>query len=226
MRLLVVEDEHKIANVIKEGLVEESFAVDICYDGEDGLLTAQSTDYDLIILDRMLPGSIDGVAFCKTLRAGNNHTPILMLTAKTQVHDRVTGLNSGADDYLAKPFSFEELLARVQALLRRPYATTNEVLSAANLTLNTTTKHVERAGTNIQLSAKEYAILEYLLRNKGKVVSKQSILNHVWDFDSDVLPSTVEVFIVYLRAKVDKPFAAPALIRTVRGFGYKIEEST
>jgi DNA-binding response OmpR family regulator len=223
MRVLIIEDEHKIANIIKEGLVEESFAVDICYNGEDGLSTAQSEDYDIIILDRMLPGNVDGLEICKSLREANNHTPILMLTAKDQIRDRINGLNSGADDYLVKPFSFEELLARMRALLRRPHDGLNKVLAAGGLTLDTITKQTQRDGQTIKLSAKEYAILEYLLRNKGKVISKNLILNHVWNFDSDVLPSTIEVFIVYLRAKIDKPFDGPPIIQTIRGFGYKIE---
>lgn len=226
MRVLIVEDEHKIANVIKEGLHEESFAVDVCYDGEDGLMTAQATDYDLIILDRMLPGNTDGIEICRILRAKGNHTPILMVTAKDQIRDRIAGLDSGADDYLIKPFSFEELLARMRALLRRPHDTVGEQLMVADLSLNTRTKEVHRGEQLISLSSKEYALLEYLLRNKNKVLSKQTIINHVWDFESDVLPSTVEVFIVYLRAKIDKPFAGSKLIQTIRGFGYKIGDST
>jgi DNA-binding response OmpR family regulator len=225
MRVLIVEDEHKIANVIKEGLSEESFAVDACYDGDDGLASALNEDYDIIILDRMLPGGIDGIEICKTLRAEGNHTPILMLTAKDQVRDRVTGLNSGADDYLVKPFSFEELLARIRALLRRPTDSIGERLVVGDLSLNTVTKEVRRTGKIIGLSAKEFALLEYLLRNKDRVMSKQSIINHVWNFESDILPSTVEVFIVFLRAKIDKPFSGDNLIKTVRGFGYKIGES-
>lgn len=223
MRVLVIEDEHKIANAIKEGLAQESFAVDVSFDGQEGLNSALYEDYDLIILDRMLPGGMDGVEICQKLRAEGKHMPILLLTAKGQVRDRVEGLNAGADDYLVKPFSFEELLARIKALLRRPQDSLGEVLHAGNLTLNTLSKAVERDGKSINLSVKEYALLEYLLRNKNKVISKNSIIAHVWDFDADILPNTVEVFITYLRAKIDKPFDAPALIRTVRGFGYKIE---
>lgn len=222
MRVLIVEDEHKIANVIKEGLSEESFAVDVCYDGDEGLSSAQTQEYDIIILDRMLPGGIDGIEICKTLRKYGNHTPILMLTAKDQVRDRVSGLNSGADDYLVKPFSFEELLARIRALLRRPTDSIGEQLQVGGLSLNTITKEVRRNSKIISLSGKEYALLEYLLRNKDRVLSKQSIINHVWSFESDILPSTVEVFIVFLRAKIDKPFSGDNLIKTVRGFGYKI----
>ena len=221
MRILVVEDEHKIAQALKDGLEQESYAVDVAYDGEAGLNTALNDDYDLIILDVMLP-KLDGLEVCKRLRDSSNHTPILMLTAKDQNRDVVQGLNTGADDYLAKPFSFEVLLARARALLRRPHATLGEVLSSADLTLDTTSKEVRRAGRVIALSAKEYALLEYLLRNEHKVLSKNNIMTHVWDFDADILPNTVEVFIAYLRAKIDKPFDGPNLIQTVRGFGYKL----
>jgi DNA-binding response OmpR family regulator len=224
MKVLIIEDEHKIANNIKEGLAREAYVVDICYEGEQGLSTAQSGSYDIIILDRMLPGGIDGIEICRTLRAEENHTPILMLTAKARTSDRIEGLNGGADDYLSKPFSFGELQARLRALLRRPRDGLNEVLSAQDLTFNTTTKEVKRAGVPIHLSAKEYAILEYMLRNKNRVLSKNLIMNNVWDFDADILPSTVEVFIVYLRAKLEKPFPGPRLIETIRGFGYRIND--
>lgn len=222
MRILVVEDEHKIARAIKEGLEEESYAVDLSFDGQEGLNAARYEEYDLIILDRMLPGGMDGAEICETLRREGNHTPVLMLTARDQIRDRVQGLNSGADDYVVKPFSFEELLARVKALLRRPHETLGEVLNVGDLTLNTTTHEVRRAEKSIQVSSKEYALLEYLMRNKNKVLSKHNIITHVWDFDADILPNTVEVFVAYLRAKIDKPFNGPALLQTVRGFGYKI----
>lgn len=225
MRILVVEDEHKIARAIKEGLEEESYAVDLSFDGQEGLNAARYEEYDLIILDRMLPGGMDGTEICETLRREGNHTPVLMLTARDQVRDRVQGLNSGADDYVVKPFSFEELLARVKALLRRPHESLGEVLSVGDLTLNTTTHEVRRAEKAIQVSSKEYALLEYLMRNKNKVLSKHNIITHVWDFDADILPNTVEVFVAYLRAKIDKPFGGPALLQTVRGFGYKIGDA-
>jgi two-component system, OmpR family, response regulator len=222
MRILVVEDEHRIAQAIKEGLEQESYAVDICYDGESGYAAASDDGYDLIMLDVMMPG-MTGFEVCKKLREEGNHTPILMLTAKDQNQDIVQGLDTGADDYLAKPFSFEVLLARIRALLRRPQETSGEVLEVADLTLNTRTHVVARAGKNIHLSAKEYAMLEYLLRNQGKVLSKNTITTHVWDFDADILPNTIEVFVAYLRNKIDKPFKGPNLLHTVRGFGYKIE---
>ena len=224
MRILIVEDEHKIANALREGLEAEAFAVDVLYDGTEGLNAARYEEYDLLILDRMLPGGTDGVKICRTLRQEGKHMPVLILTAKDQVRDRVEGLNAGADDYLTKPFSFEELLARVYALLRRPQHALGEELSAADLTLNPILHEVRRGGQLISLSTKEYALLEYLLRNKNKVLSKNNIMTHVWDFDADILPNTVEVFIAYLRAKIDKPFNRPPLIYTVRGFGYKIGE--
>lgn len=223
MRVLIIEDEHKIARAIKEGLEEESFAVDLSFDGQEGLNAARYEDYDLIILDRMLPGGLDGVGICQKLRAEGKHTPIIMLTAKDQIRDRVAGLNAGADDYLVKPFSFEELLARVKALLRRPHESLGETLAVGTLELNTVAHTVKRDGTIISLSSKEYALLEYLMRNQGKVLSKNNIMTHVWDFDADILPNTVEVFMAYLRAKVDKPFSGPAMLQTVRGFGYKID---
>ncbi|HEY5153075.1 MAG TPA: response regulator transcription factor [Candidatus Saccharimonadales bacterium] len=221
MRILVVEDEHKIAQALKEGLEQESYAVDVAYDGETGLNTALNDDYDLIILDVMLP-KMDGLEVCRKIREQSDHTPVLMLTARNQNRDIIQGLNTGADDYLAKPFSFEVLLARVRALLRRPPDSLSEILRSADLSLNTVTKEVKRGDQTIALSAKEYALLEYLLRNENKVLSKNNIITHVWNFDADILPNTVEVFIAYLRAKVDKPFAGPALIQTIRGFGYKL----
>ncbi len=223
MKVLVIEDEHKIANALKEGLSQESYAVDVCYEGQEGLNAARYEAYDLIILDRMLPGGMDGLEICQILRQEAIHTPILMLTARDMIRDRVAGLNAGADDYVIKPFSFEELLARVRALLRRPHEALGETLQAGELSLNTVTKEVIRDGQTISLSAKEYALMEYLLRNKGKVLSKDTIINHVWDFDADILPNTVEVFITYLRGKVDRPFKGGQIIKTVRGFGYKID---
>jgi DNA-binding response OmpR family regulator len=221
MKLLVIEDEHKIANALRQGLRQESYAVDVAYDGEEGLNAALYDEYDLIILDVMMPG-LTGYEVCQKLREAGNHTPVLMLTAKDQNRDVVRGLDTGADDYLVKPFSFEVLLARVRALLRRPQDSLGEVLQARDLTLNTLSKEVKRGSTAISLSSKEYALLEYLLRNQNKVLSKNNIMGHVWDFDADILPNTVEVFITYLRAKVDRPFTEPALIQTVRGFGYRI----
>ncbi|NCO65321.1 MAG: DNA-binding response regulator [Candidatus Aquicultor secundus] len=222
MRILVVEDEHKIANSIKRGLEQETYAVDVAYDGESGFDLASTTDYDVIILDVMLP-KMDGVEVCRQLRQAHIHTPILMLTAKGQLNDKVEGLNAGADDYLVKPFAFAELLARIRALGRRPKESLGSMLSAADLSLNTLTYEVARAGRHIDLSKKEFALLEYMLRNKNRILTKDQIINHVWHYDADILPNTVEVYIGYLRNKIDKPFTdKPSLLQTVRGFGYKI----
>jgi DNA-binding response OmpR family regulator len=222
MRILVVEDEHKIAAAIKKGLEQEAFAVDVAFDADEGLSNALTGEHDLMILDRMLPGLIEGTDIVKEVRAEGIHTPVLFLTAKDTITDRVIGLNAGADDYLVKPFAFEELLARVRALLRRPNATLTDDLTIDDLTLNTTTFEVRRGGKSITLSNKEFALLEYLLRNQNRVLSKDNIITHVWDYDADILPNTVEVFIGYLRNKVDKPFKGSSLIHTVRGFGYKL----
>lgn len=222
MRLLVVEDDQTIARAIKDGLEQESFAVDIVHDGEEAYLSAVEDDYDLIILDIMLPG-MNGNEVAKKLRGKKINSPILMLTAKGEIPDKVRGLNTGADDYMTKPFSFEELLARVRALLRRPTNRLGEVLEAGDLRLDTLSRQAKRGNKTLQLSSKEYALLEYLMRNQGMVLSKHNIINHVWDFDADILPNTVEVFIKYLRDKIDKPFKGPAHIKTIRGFGYKVE---
>ncbi len=224
MRILVVEDEHKIANSIKQGLIQESYAVDIAYDGETGFDLASSEDFDLLILDLMLPG-IDGMAVCSQLRQQGNHMPILMLTAKGQVTDKVSGLDSGADDYLTKPFAFEELLARVRALLRRPKDQQSTILQLADLELDTVKLTVKRGEKMINLSNKEYSLLEYLMRHAGQILTKDQIINHVWSYDSDVLPNNVEVYIGYLRQKIDKAFPNSLnLIQTIRGFGYKITD--
>lgn len=223
MRVLVVEDEEKIARAISNGLQQEKYAVDIETDADSGLGAALSESYDIMIIDRMLPGTMEGLDIAREVRANNIHTPILILTAKDQIHDRVIGLNAGADDYLVKPFSFDELVARVKALLRRPKENKGTVLKINNLILNTITYEVTRAGKSIALSSKEFALLEYLMRNQGRVLSKDSIISHVWDFDADILPNTVEVYMGYLRSKIDKPFKkSPELIHTLRGFGYKI----
>ncbi len=222
MRILVVEDEHKIAGAIKRGLEQEAYAVDVVYDGDEGLSSALTGEYDMIVLDRMLPGLLDGVDIIKEVRAENIRTPIILLTAKDKVADRVSGLNAGADDYLVKPFAFEELLARIRALLRRPQDVGSNVLTCNDLTMDTSTYEVKRAGRKLTLSQREYALLEYLLRNQNRILSKSNIIGHVWDYDADILPNTLEVYIGYLRAKVDRPFSGPELIHTARGFGYKL----
>lgn len=222
MRILVVEDEHKIANSIKKGLEQESYAVDVAFDGQDGYGLASSEDYDLIILDLLLPG-MGGIEICSKLREKQIHTPIIMLTAKGQINDKVAGLDAGADDYLTKPFAFEELIARIRALSRRPKNNTGTKLILEDLELDTNTYQVKRGGRLLQLTAKEYALLEYLLRHPNQVIKKEQIINHIWNYDADVLPNTVEVYIGYLRNKIDKPFPSkPTLIHTVRGFGYKV----
>lgn len=222
MKLLVVEDEHRIAQAIKEGLEDEGYAVDVEHDGQAGYAAASATpdEYDLILLDVMMPG-MTGNEVAASLRRDGNHTPILMLTARDQERDIIKGLDTGADDYLAKPFSFDVLLARIRALLRRPHHSLGETLMVGDLTLDPVDKRVERAGQFIRLTSKEYAILEYFMRNPGRVLSKDNIISHVWDFDADVLPNNVEVFITFIRAKIDKPFKKQ-LLHTVRGFGYKL----
>lgn len=223
MRILVIEDEHKIANSIKRGLEIEGYAVDTAYDGMTGFDLSSSEDYDALILDLLLP-KMDGITICKRLREDGIHIPILMLTAKGQVEDRVEGLNSGADDYLPKPFAFEELLARVKALTRRPQKGLDTKLKVSDLELDTINYSVKRNKKSITLSRKEFSLLEYLMRHKGQTLTKDQIISHVWDYDSDILPNTVEVYIGYLRNKIDKAFPnSKSLIQTLRGFGYKIE---
>lgn len=222
MRLLIIEDEHRIANTIKKGLEQEKYAVDVAYDGTDGFDLAMSEEYDGIILDVMLPGK-DGITLCKELRSNDIHTPILMLTAKGQIQDKVTGLDAGADDYLTKPFSFEELLARVRALVRRPKQVLSSILKVEDITLDTKLYTVQRDGLDIKLSSKEFSLLQYLMRNAHTIVTKDQIISNVWDYDADILPNTVEVYIRNLRNKVDQPFTKlKPLIHTVRGFGYKL----
>ena len=222
MRILVVEDEHHLANSIKKGLELDHYAVDVAYDGSEGFDFASSEDYDLLILDIMLPG-MNGLDVCRNLRKKNVHTPIILLTAKGQTEDKVVGLDSGADDYLTKPFSFEELLARIRALSRRPKKSIDSILSTGDLQLNITTFAVTRAGKSILLSGKEFALLEFFLRHPKQILTKTQIIEHVWNFDSDILPNTVEVYIRNLRRKIDLPFPhLPPTIHTIRGFGYRL----
>lgn len=222
MRVLVVEDEHKIAQALKKGLEQESYAVDLAFNGEEGYDLASSEEYAVIVLDLMLP-KLDGITICSKLRQEQIHTPILMLTAKGELEDKVTGLNSGADDYLVKPFAFAELLARIKALTRRPAHTINSKLVVEALTLDSNSYEVKRNSQSINLSKKEFALLEYLMRHQGKILSKDQIIQNIWNYEADVLPNTVEVYIGYLRNKIDKSFPkSNPLIHTVRGFGYKI----
>lgn len=221
MRILLVEDEIKLANAVKRALEFQKYTVDIANDGKLGLDLAVGEKYDLIILDLMLP-HLSGLQICAAIRAEKISTPVLILTAKGEIDDKITGLDSGADDYMVKPFSFEELFARIRSLVRRATNSDDNILTVDNLSLNTVTFKVTRANTNINLSSKEFAILEYLLRHIGAVVTKDQIIQSVWNYDTDILPSTIEVHIKHLRDKIDAPFQIK-LISTVRGFGYEIK---
>lgn len=222
MRVLLVEDEEKIAGAIKRGLELKGWAVDTVSDGQTGYSYALDPDYDIIILDRMLPG-MDGLEIAKRARDEGQKAPILMLTARGSVNDRVDGLNSGADDYLIKPFSFSELVARLQALLRRPPIVNSSTISFADLNLDPANYIVRRSNKSIRLSAKEFALLEYFMRHAGQVLTKDMLINNVWNEDAIVMPNTVEVYIGYLRSKIDRPFPKKKpLINTIRGFGYKL----
>jgi len=221
MRLLIVEDESRLAASLKKGLELERYTVDLAADGIAGFDLAVDGDYDLIILDLMLPG-LDGLEICRRLRRQQISTPILILTARGDIRDRITGLDSGADDYLPKPFSFEELLARIRALARRPRRLNTEILSFGDLKFNLQTYEVSRAGHSLTLSRREFSLLEYFLRHPRQILTKDQIIAHVWNYDSDILPNTVEVFIKKLRAKINFP-KLPLLIQTVRGFGYRLD---
>jgi DNA-binding response OmpR family regulator len=224
MKVLIVEDGHKIANSIKKGLEQESYAVDVAYDGTEGYDLASTSEYDVIVLDLMLP-EIDGLEICRRLREENNHTPILILTARGELEDKVRGLNLGADDYLVKPFAFSELEARIRALSRRPPDSLGSVLRVSDLELNNISYEVKRNRRVISLSKKEFSLLEYLMRHKNKIVTKDQIINNVWNYDSEILPNTVEVYVGYLRNKIDRQFPdRKPLIHTVRGFGYRLGE--
>ena len=220
MRLLIVEDEKRLATALSRGLTAEGFAVDVVHDGAEGLHMATEHDYELIVLDIMLPG-MNGYRVCSTLRAAGDQTPILMLTAKDGEWDEVEALDTGADDYLTKPFSYAVLLARVRALVRRGATERPAVLSAGDLRLDPATKRVWRGDVEVDLTAREHALLEYLLRRRDEVVPKQEILEHVWDAHYDGDPNVVEVYVGYLRKKIDVPFGRRAL-QTVRGAGYRL----
>ena len=223
MRILIVEDERKIARALGRALKNEKYAVDISHDGTDAYAMIGMIDYDLLILDRMIPGDYDGLSLTKKLREEGKKVPILLLTALGEIQDKTEGLDSGADDYLTKPFALDELLARVRALLRRPQTQAETILKIADLSLDLNTHEVFRNNQKIELTNKEFSLLEYLVRNAGRPVSKEQIIDHVWNYDADILPNNIEVYISYLREKVDKPFEKK-LIKTVRGIGYKIDE--
>ncbi len=222
MRILVIEDEVKIAQFIKRGLKEEGYAVDVSGDGEEGHFLLSSNEYDAIILDLMLP-KIDGLTLCRTLRKEGNQTPIIMLTAKDTVKDKVKGLDSGADDYLPKPFAFEELLARVRVLLRKKDTRVQTQLKVDDLSLDLLTHKVTRGDREIDLTVKEYALLEYLMRNAGNIVTRTMISEHVWDINFDTFTNVIDVYINYLRNKIDSGFA-DKMIHTVRGKGYLLKK--
>lgn len=222
MRILVVEDEHRIAHALQKGLEQERYAVDVAYTGTDGYDLASTEDYALIILDIMIP-EMDGISLCRKLRQEKIHIPILLLTAKGQTEDKVKGLDAGADDYLTKPFSFEELLARVRALVRRKGTEVRSILNIDDLTMNIKQFEVKRGSVAISLTNKEFSLLEFFMSKKGVIVTKDQIIQHVWNFDADILPNTVEVYVKKLRDKIDMAFPhKKQLIKTVRGFGYRL----
>ena len=222
MRILIVEDEVKIANALARTLRGEGYAVDVEHDSDAGYAMASTEPYDVLILDWLLPGEYDGVELLKVLRREHIMIPTMLLTALGSVEQKTQGLDAGADDYLAKPFSIVELQARVRALLRRPVLQQDTILSAGKLQLNTSLHEASFDGTPLALTVKELSLLEYLMRSVGRPVSKDQIISHVWDFDADILPNTVEVYIKYLRTKIDDAHGVHYL-RTVRGVGYKLE---
>ncbi len=221
MRILVIEDEKKVANFIKKGLEEEHYAVDTAFDGEEGLYMAEVNEYDVIVLDLMIP-KIEGLEVLKRIRGKKNNVPILVLTAKNTVEDTVKGLDAGCDDYVTKPFAFMEFLARIRALLRREKSDKVPLLRIADLTLSLVTHKVTRKEREIELTSKEYALLEYFMRNPDKVLTRTMISEHVWDYHFDSMTNVVDVYVNYLRKKIDKDFE-PKLIHTLRGIGYMMK---
>ncbi len=224
VRILVVEDEHKVASFIRRGLEEEGYAVDVAADGETGLAMALEGVHDLILLDVHLPGR-NGFSVLRELRERKAATPVLLLTVRATVEDKVLGLDSGADDYLTKPFAFQELLARVRALLRRRSEDRSAALQVADLTLDPATRTAHRAGEAVELTSKEFALLEYFMRNPGRVLTRTMIAEHVWNYDFDSMTNVIDVYVNYLRKKIDKD-REPKLIHTVRGTGYVMKAQT
>ncbi len=222
MRILVIEDEKKVAGFLKNGLKEEGYEVDDAFDGQAGFDLAIQNEYDMIILDLMLPG-LDGITLCKKLKEQGNNTPILMLTAREAVKDRVIGLDAGADDYMTKPFAFEELLARVRVILRKRPVTQELKLEIGDLVLDLITHKVKRGGDDIELTTKEYALLEFLMRNAGNIVTRTMIAEHVWDINFETFTNVIDVYINYLRNKIDRDHDEK-LIHTVRGRGYVLKK--
>ena len=221
MRILVIEDEKKLLELIGKQLEDEGYVVDLASNGRTGLNLAQSSDYDCILLDLMLP-SLDGFSIIKKLREEDVGTPIIVLTAKSEIKDKVSGLDYGADDYITKPFSFEELLARVRVILRRKFDDQETVLKSGDLTLDLISREVYRDNKPIDLTVKEFAILEFFLRNKGKTLNKSQIAEHVWNYEFDYQSNIIEVYIRYLRKKIDDDYRVK-LIKTVRGEGYRLD---
>lgn len=221
MKILIIEDEQRIASHLKKGFEHEHFVVDLAFDGEHGLDLATSEEYDVILLDLMLP-KLSGYDVCVSIRKQHNTTPILILTAASQSQDVIRLLNAGADDYLTKPFSFEELLARVRALSRRPKQSMGDALMVDDLLLNSSTFQVQRGNIFIKLSHKEFSLLEYMMKHSHTILTKEQLIAHVWNYDADILPNTIEVYMRNLRKKIDNNPKLPTLIQTVRGFGYKI----
>jgi heavy metal response regulator len=221
MRILVVEDEQKVAGFIKKGLEEEGYAVDVAFDGREGLVRALDGVYDLIILDLNLP-QMDGLQVLREYRRKQGQTPVLLLTVRAAIEDKVLGLDTGADDYLTKPFSFQELLARLRALLRRRAETGSPLLKVADLTLDPARRLVFRGPEKIDLSAKEFALLDYFMRHPGRVLTRTMIGEHVWDYDFDPMSNIVDVYVNYLRKKIDAG-REPKLLQTVRGAGYVLQ---
>jgi two-component system, OmpR family, response regulator len=220
MRILVVEDELKMASLLRRGLTEEGHAVDVARTGDDALWMAGATEYDAIVLDLMLPG-VNGIEVCRRVRESGVWAPVLMLTARDTIEDRVAGLDAGADDYLPKPFSFAELLARLRALVRRGSGERPVVLEVADLRLDPATRQVWRGSTEIKLSAKEFALFETFMRRPGQVLSRYQLLEHAWDYGYENRSNVVDVYVRYLRAKIDRPFGCDSF-ETVRGVGYRL----
>lgn len=219
MRILVVEDEEKTAHSLEKGLSAEGYIIDVALDGDQAEALVSASEYDLVLLDWMIPGAYDGPALMKLWRSRNEQAPVLMLTAKGTIGDKVEGLDSGADDYLPKPFSFDELLARVRALLRRPKAHTGNILTSGSVEIDTLSKTVHKDGRVVHLTAKELQLLEYLIRHRGEVLSKDQLLDHVWADEARVQHNTVETFVANVRKKIGE---GDSVIQTVRGYGYKI----
>ena len=223
MRILIIEDDPKIADAIRRGLIEQHYSVDIASDGDEGEFLAETNDYDAIVLDIMLPGK-NGFEVCKSIRGEKITTPILMLTALDSIEDKIKGLDEGADDYLTKPFNLGEFLARIRSLVRRSSDDKTTILQVADLVVNVATREVERAGRKISLSAKEFAMLEYFIMNKNKVLTREMISEHVWDMNFDPQSNVIDSFVRFLRQKIDKEFDVE-LIHTMRGVGYKFSEN-